>query len=57
LIFSLIISSADYPAPPAVLGSNDKIVSQMKLVSIIELLISALECSPKTSVGSFKGRF
>lgn len=55
LIFVLIISSADYPPPPAVLGNNDKIDSVMKLVSKIALLISALGCSPKTSVGSLRG--
>lgn len=44
LIFSLIISSADYPPPPAVLGNNERIVDVMKFVSKIALLISALGC-------------
>lgn len=50
LHFSLISSSADAPAPPVDLGSNDNIVDVMKLVSIIADDISALSCNPNTSV-------
>ena len=50
LHFSFIRSSADAPAPPVDLGSNDNIVDVMKLVSIIADEISALSCNPNTSV-------
>lgn len=45
-------SSGDEPAPPALLGSNDRIDPQMKLVSKRAELISAFSCKPNTSVGS-----
>lgn len=54
-IFSCIISSGFYPFPPDSLGNNPKIVSQIKLVSIIAEVIAALECSPNTSVVSKRG--
>lgn len=53
-ILDLITSSGDYPPPPAVLGNKDRIVPVIKLVSKIALLISALGCNPKTSVGSLR---
>lgn len=54
-IFPWIISSGFYPFPPDSLGNNPKIVSQIKLVSIMAEVIAAFECNPNTSVVSKRG--
>lgn len=55
-IFYLIKVSAETPTPPTSLGSRDNIVEHIVLVSMIAEDISALGCSPNTSVKSFMGR-
>jgi hypothetical protein len=57
LIFPFIIYSVDAPAPPTFLGKRVKTVSHITSVSIIAEDISALRCSPNTSVPSFIGKF
>jgi hypothetical protein len=53
---SEMISSLDFPAPAADLGSKDKMVSSKAEVSFWALVISAFSCNPKASGKGIKGK-
>jgi hypothetical protein len=53
---SFIIDSAEFPPPPADLGSSDKITSHYFNESLMAADIYALSCSPNTSGLSFNGK-